>query len=160
MAIICNSAKREHQAAPNWADNGDDKLIRALLAYEINARTLRARIFAQHVFNGSSWTLAQHLFAAHLNGEKMRTKELCAISGLPQTTVLRYLDHLGKLDLIRREPDRDDSRVTLITMTDWGARWLRQYYSQVIASEKRLSAKGHGLLSLLAKSAEDALAGN
>jgi DNA-binding MarR family transcriptional regulator len=92
------------------------------------------------------------LFAAHLKGVKMRTKELCATSGLPQTTVLRYLDHLEKLDMVRRETDPDDSRVTLIVMTDWGALWLREYYSQVFASQKRLATKGQGLLSLNAKS--------
>jgi DNA-binding MarR family transcriptional regulator len=87
----------------------------------------------------------------------MRTKELCATSGLPQTTVLRYLDHLEKLDMVRRETDPDDSRVTLIVMTDWGALWLREYYSQVFASQKRLATKGQGLFSLDATVADKAL---
>lgn len=158
MAAFFNNAKRLSQAASKWEDHGCDELIGALLGYEINARALRASMFDPQVINDSSWTLAQDLFAARLKGEKMRTKELCATSGLPQTTVLRHLDRLEKLDLIRREADRDDSRVTLITMTDWGARCIREYYSQVIASEKRLSAKGQGLLLLLAKSAQAALA--
>jgi DNA-binding MarR family transcriptional regulator len=160
MAIFFSNAKRDHEATSNWAERSGDDLIGTLLAFELSARSLRAHMFDPHVINDSSWTLAQDLFAAHLKGEKMRTKELCAATGLPQTTVLRYLDHLEKLELVRRENDQDDSRVTLVTMTDWGACWLREYYSQLIASEKRLAVKDRGLFSLLAKVGTPRLAGD
>jgi DNA-binding MarR family transcriptional regulator len=81
----------------------------------------------------------------------MRTKELCDTSGLPQTTVIRYLDHLQRLDLVRREGDPDDSRATLVSMTEWGAYWMREYYSQVIVAERRAAITGRGLFALAAE---------
>lgn len=148
MAIFFNSPKSRTEAPSAWGERASDELIQTLLEYELGARSLRTTMFDPHVINESSWTLVQDLFAAHLRGQKMRTKELCAASGLPQTTVIRYLDHLEKLDLVRREADRDDSRVTLVSMTDWGAFWLREYYSQVVSSHRQLAASDEGLFSL------------
>jgi DNA-binding MarR family transcriptional regulator len=157
MATLFNKARRNREPQSEWGERVADAQIGTLLEYELGARSLRSHMFDPHVINDSSWTLVQDLFAAHLKGVKMRTKELCATSGLPQTTVLRYLDHLEKLDMVRRETDPDDSRVTLIVMTDWGALWLREYYSQVFASQKRLATKGQGLFSLDATVAGKAL---
>jgi DNA-binding MarR family transcriptional regulator len=148
MAVFFNNPRARREANGEWGERIGDELIGTLLDYELNARSLRSHMFDPHQINDSSWTLVQDLFAAHLKGVKMRTKELCATSGLPQTTVLRYLDHLEKLDIVRRETDPDDSRVTLIVMTDWGAFWLREYYSQVVASQKRLATRGQGLFSV------------
>ncbi|HEY7807186.1 MAG TPA: MarR family transcriptional regulator [Croceibacterium sp.] len=152
MAVFFNSA-RLREPKSKWGERVGNDLIETVLEYELGARTLRSHMFDPHVINDSSWILVQDLFAAHLKGLKMRTKELCATSGLPQTTVLRYLDHLESLEMVRREADPDDSRVTLILMTDWGASWLREYYSEVVSSQARLAAKGRGLLSVNAKAA-------
>jgi DNA-binding MarR family transcriptional regulator len=130
------------------ADPADDRLIATLLAYEHRARTLRNQAFDGSVINDSSWPLIQDLLAAYLRGQKLRTKQLCAASGLPQTTVLRYLDHLEKVGLVRRESDPDDSRVTLVSITDTGARPIREYYSRVLASERHLAEIGEGLFSV------------
>ena len=151
MAVFFNSARLQREPNSKWGERISDELIMPVLEYELSARSLRSHMFDPHVINDSSWTLVQDLFAAHLKGLKMRTKELCATSGLPQTTVLRYLDHLEKLEIVRRETDPDDSRVTLIMMTDRGAFWLREYYAEVLASQKRLASKGQGLFSVGAK---------
>jgi len=148
MAIFFNNSKRPTEPATEWADRAGDDVITILLDYELGARALRYEMFDPSVVNDSGWLLVQDLFAAYLKGERMRTKELCVTSGLPQTTVLRYLDHLEKLEFVRRENDPDDSRVTPISMTDWGAYWMREYYSQVFASEKRSAARGQGLFTL------------
>jgi hypothetical protein len=148
MAVFFNDPKRNGDFLADRADRAGDEVIGALLEYELGARALRYQMFDPNVVNDSGWLLAQDLFAAHLKGEKMRTRKLCAASGLPQTTVLRYLDHLERLEFVRREGDPDDSRVTLIRLTDWGAYWMREYYSRVLASEERSAAKGQGLFAL------------
>ena len=94
MAVFFNSARLHRDPKTEWGERVGNDLIETVLEYELGARTLRSHMFDPHVINDSSWILVQDLFAAHLKGLKMRTKELCATSGLPQTTVLRYLDHL------------------------------------------------------------------
>jgi hypothetical protein len=151
MAVFFSNPKARHESASRWVDRAGDDRIGTLLDYELRARALRCHMFDPDVINDSSWLLAQDLFAAHLRRQKMRTKELCDTSGLPQTTVIRYLDHLQRLDLVRREGDPDDSRATLVSMTEWGAYWMREYYSQVIVAERRAAITGRGLFALAAE---------
>jgi DNA-binding MarR family transcriptional regulator len=126
----------------------DRRGIAAFVDQEIRARSLRASIFHDSIINDSSWPLVLHLFNAHLNDRKMRTKELYVESALPQTTVLRYLDHLEKCEVVRRDDDKSDSRVTLVSLTDSAAHWLAEYYSQIIEAERDLEERGEGILSL------------
>jgi hypothetical protein len=158
MAIFFGDFRRGRgrgsRARHEWAGDGpihswpDDGLIAELVHHEQRGRSLRAEIFDANVVGDSSWPLVQDLFAAHLAGARMRTKELCATSGLPQTTVLRYLDHLERFDVIRRDDDPEDQRVTLVSITEAGAFWMREYYTQMILAEQRLRKNGKGLFAL------------
>lgn len=130
------------------ADMADDDFIATLLGYEHRARTLRNQAFDGTVINDSSWPLLQDLLAARFKGQKLRTKQLCAASGLPQTTVLRYLDHLEKFGIIRRESDPDDSRVTLVSVTEGGALRMREYYTKLLMMEQQLEQAEDGWFSL------------
>lgn len=138
--------KSIHRREPlGGVERVDDDLMRALVQYDLRARQLRCDIFVADVITDSSWPLVQELFVAHLAGAKMRTKELCAASGLPPTTVLRYLDHLERFDVVQREGDPEDSRVTLVSITKEGAFWARQYYARLAQIERQLAKMGQGL---------------
>jgi len=125
-------------------ENVDQETIADRVQCERSGRILRSRLFDSYIVNASSWPLLVELFAAHLNETKMRTKELCAMSSLPQTTTLRYLDNLEKLDLVYREADQTDQRVTLVSLTELGASWIRKYYSSVHWRELRSFKKVDG----------------
>jgi DNA-binding MarR family transcriptional regulator len=157
MAIFFSDLRRGREPTSTNAAWADDGLISAFLGYERRLRCLRAEIFDEHVINDASWPLLQDLFTAHLDGRRMRTKQLCAISGLPQTTVLRYLDHFEKFDVIKREDDPDDSRVTLVSITEAGAFWMREYYTNVIRNERELERDNKGVFSLEPETADRAL---
>ena len=141
------SSPRLGRERTSKADMADDDFIAALLGYEHRARTLRNQAFDGAAINDSSWPLLQDLLAAHLKGRKLRTKQLCAASGLPQTTVLRYLDHLEKFGIVRRESDPDDSRVTLVSVTEGGALRMREYYTKLLIIERQ-HGSDEGLFSL------------
>jgi DNA-binding MarR family transcriptional regulator len=147
MAIFFRNADLGREPL-SQADLAADDLIATLLNYEHRARTLRGQVFDANVVNDSSWPLLQDLLSAHFKGQKLRTKQLCAASGLPQTTVLRYLDHLEGHDLIRRENDPDDNRVTLVSITGAGALSMREYYTRVLGNERQLRKNEEGLFSL------------
>jgi len=102
-----------------------------LLHHDRLARELRRTIFDSAVINDSCWHILQDLFAAHLAGEDVRVKHLVLTTGLPQTTVLRYLDHLETFAAINREEDPTDSRGKLITLTQAGRAWLCEFYEQL-----------------------------
>ena len=147
------SKPRSGREPTSKAHLADDGLVEALLGYEHRARTLRNQIFEGTGINDSSWPLLQDLLAVHIEGQKLRTKQLCAASGLPQTTVLRYLDHLEKFGVVRRESDPVDSRVTLVSITEAGALRMREYYTRLLMTEQQLQEAGGGLFSLPAMTA-------
>ena len=151
MEIFFSSPRRGREPTTSRTDLVDDGVIAALLSYEYRARTLRGRVFDGTIINDTSWPLLQDLLAAHFDDKKLRTKQLCAASGLPQTTVLRYLDHLEAHDLVRRESDPDDSRVTLVSVTEAGALRMREYYTRLLATEQQLGRTDAGLFSLRAE---------
>jgi DNA-binding MarR family transcriptional regulator len=153
------SSPRPGREPTSKADMADDDFIAALLGYEHRARTLRNHAFDGAVINDSSWPLLQDLLAARIKGQKLRTKQLCAASGLPQTTVLRYLDHLEKFGIVRRESDPDDSRVTLVSVTEAGALRMREYYTKLLMIEQQLEQAGEGLFSLRTMAGEAAAKG-
>ena len=126
----------------------DDDVVAAMLDYEYRLSSLRLAMFDYNVINDASWPLVQRLFSAHLKGTKMRTKELYVDTGLAQTTVLRYLDHLEKCDVVRRENDPLDHRATLVMITDAAAAWVREYYSQMHKGEQELAVSGQGMRAL------------
>jgi hypothetical protein len=159
MAIFFNDFKHRREPIGRPGDCADDRQISIALDYERRARTQRVGIFDGNVINDSSWPLVQELFAAHLEGQKMRTKQLCATVGLPQTTVLRYLDHLEKCCVIRREGDPKDSRVTLVSLTPSGAFWMREYYTLVLKTEENLAIRKRGMFALRAIGSSKALGG-
>ena len=150
MAVFFDHAKRKHKSAKG-ADWIDDAFVASMLAYERRLRALRDEIFESNIISEASWPLLQELFAAHLAGEKLRTKQVCASSGLPQTTVLRYLNHLEKFDVIYRERDPEDDRVTLVSITQSAAFWMREYYAEVVKAEQRLEVVGDGILNFGAR---------
>lgn len=112
---------------------------------ERKERLIRLEIFDGSVVNDSSWPVLLELFTSHLDGTRMRTRALCELSSLPQTTTLRYLDHLEKFGLVQREDDPLDQRITLVSLTEAGASSMRRYFertfggmggSKVAAGEK------------------------
>lgn len=129
---------RPDPAAAQRARNSSPTVVTRvseLLTYDRRARELRRVIFDTAVVNDSCWHILQDLFAAHLAGAEVRTKHLHLTTSLPQTTVLRYLDHLETFDAIRRSTDESDSRVTLVSLTPTAVDWMFEYYEQLAENE-------------------------
>jgi len=110
----------------------ESDLFYNLVQKERLARLIRLEMFDGSVVNDSSWPVLLELFTSHLDGARMRTRALCALSSLPQTTTLRYLDHLEKFGFVQREDDPMDQRITLVSLTEVGASSMRRYFERAI----------------------------
>lgn len=142
---IFREGTRGRKLPADDAEFVDDRTIAALVEFEIRASALRNAIFDTNVLDDSSWPIVRRLFDAHLKGVSMRTKELYVDTEIPPTTVHRYVDHLEKCEVVRRGDDPSDNRVTLVSLTETAALWLREYYTQVFDSERRLAEDGQGI---------------
>jgi DNA-binding MarR family transcriptional regulator len=124
-------------------------IVGSLIGLEQRARALRHEIFDDSVITEAMWPLLQDLLTAQIAGRSVRTKELCSTSALPQTTVLRYLDHLEAVGIVQRDSDPGDHRVTLLKLTREGSDWLMHFYSELLSGEMQLIGEGQGLQQVI-----------
>jgi len=85
----------------------------------IRIRDLRESMLGGDVqFADPAWDLMLDLYVATAQGRMIAVGDACVGARVPPTTALRWIDHLEKLDVVRRSIDPDDRRRTLIRLTD------------------------------------------
>ena len=102
----------EPEPPPMAAGAVDLDAAKALLA----ARRMRERLFGDGLFADPAWDMLLALFVADEEREPLSVSQLCAASGVPHTTALRWIDSLARAGLIVRAPDSRDARRTLISL--------------------------------------------
>ena len=135
MTIFFDSPNGERHPTSEGRTRQDVDFVIQILDFQSRARALRHELFDGGVISDYSWYLLQDLFAAHLEGNRLHTKQICAISGLPRTTAMRYLGHLEKHGLVSREKDPSDKRVTLVSLTEAGVSGMHEYFAQLARFE-------------------------
>jgi DNA-binding MarR family transcriptional regulator len=81
------------------------------------------RLEAQVRRDNAGLTIARYDVLAHLDlaGGQLRLSDLAAAIVLSPSGLSKLLDRMEEADLIRREPDPDDARATLATITPLGS---------------------------------------
>lgn len=77
------------------------------------------------------------LMDAEINGIQLDVTGLCHGIELPQTTVLRRLDELEDLKLIKRDASRHDRRRFHISLTESGRRKIEEFMSRTSAALRK-----------------------
>ena len=84
----------------------DGKRSHRELLQEISRdRVTRAGLFGCDFFVDSAWEIMLALYAAELDDRKILVSRVGEVSGIPQTTALRWIRKLEALSLLRRVPD-------------------------------------------------------
>jgi DNA-binding MarR family transcriptional regulator len=98
---------------------------------ELLLRKIRRAMLPPSVSAEPAWAMLLELFEAGETSKPVRTMELIEAAGVPDATALRYLKGLEWHQLIERETAEFDRRVTLVRLTDEGARTLLLYSSML-----------------------------
>jgi DNA-binding transcriptional ArsR family regulator len=99
----------------------DDGSLAARVRCYLRARRLREGLFPPGLFADPAWDLLLDLFACKLEDKRVCVSSACSAAGVPQTTALRWIDRLEECGLVKRLPDRDDSRRIYVELTDLAA---------------------------------------
>lgn len=94
-------------------------------------RRVRPAFFADLLFSEAAVDVPLDLYISEHASGLVRTFRACMASWLPPTTALRQLDQLKRRGLISREPDPEDKRSTLITLTDFGRKTICDFLKAV-----------------------------
>ena len=89
--------------------------------------------FESALFGEPAWDMLLALYIAQGRGLSMKTTEACAESKAPQTTALRWLEHLERQGLVVRRPNPRRNNSSLVEITEKAALDLNQYLARASA---------------------------
>lgn len=98
-------------------------------------RARRARPFFMNgdLFAEPAWDMLLELFALKLEQRRISVTSLCAASGTPATTALRWVAKLEAENLIVRAPDPHDRRRIFVELSTDGETAMRHYFDALPA---------------------------
>lgn len=119
------------------AEAGQTNVVRAF-AQPVNARLMyticeirqdRGKFLPARLFGEPAWDILLELFAAELDQQRMSITRLTRRTGIPATTVLRFLGSLGEAGLVKRTNDPTDERRVYVALTDGGLQAMNRFFT-------------------------------
>jgi DNA-binding MarR family transcriptional regulator len=103
------------------------------LAREIvRSRRRRARVFGQTgLFGEPAWDILLGLYVAAEAQQRLNVSAVCELSGVPQSTALRWLEKLERDGWVRRDPDPLDRRRSWMLLTERASNLIRAYLTEI-----------------------------
>ena len=102
----------------------------ALAKGELHRRRLRDKIFLPaEIFNDPAWEILLELYIADAEGAKLTASSICIEAGVPQTTIVRWISLLERMNLVQREPDYTDKRRQWLGLTKLSRDKINRYFS-------------------------------
>jgi len=110
----------------------DDCELRALYAdqarFELKNRALRKGAMPDLLFGEPAWDMLLELYVCDAEQSVMSVTSLCAASGQPQTTALRWIAILEEMGFVTRSDDGFDRRRKMVQLAERGRLALEAYF--------------------------------
>ncbi len=104
---------------------------------ELKLRNARRHHLPERCGGDAGWEILLQLDNAERQGRRSFTIDICADTGVPPTTTLRYLTKLDEAGLITRTADPDDGRRTEIRLAPDGQALLATVFSDAVKAMSR-----------------------
>ncbi len=102
-----------------------------LAEHIIKQRARRGEFFGPEIFGEAGWDMLLAVYISHGRGYRLNVSHVCFESGAPQTTALRWLDHIEREGLVERRKSLNDGRTAIVTMTPQGIDRMNRYLEEV-----------------------------
>ena len=100
--------------------------------HEVRSRIIRNNTFSEYrIFSDPAWDILLELFIADAVESKLSISALGIESGVPSTTVMRWITVLANRGLLFRIDDPSDKRRTWVHITNKGRSLMRQYFAYI-----------------------------
>lgn len=96
----------------------------------LKLRTRRNEIFGKGIFGEPAWDMLLQLYDAQLEGRTEYVTGLCAASGVPPSTVLRWIRCLLERRWIERKLDDHEKHRLALSLTPEGRDAMERIFSQ------------------------------
>ena len=101
----------------------------------IRARRLRTSFFDEELFADPAWDMMLDLFQEELAHRRVSVSSLCAASGVPPTTALRWLKTMVEKGLFLRRADPLDGRRIYVELAPHTREALTRYFVEIGAAQ-------------------------
>lgn len=98
-------------------------------------RAQRSQFFNSVMFGEAAWDMLLALYVTDQSGPRHTVSGLVSLSGVPQTTALRWLDFLDEEQLVTRRANPNDKRVFYVELTDAARGALDAYFSGTMTTD-------------------------
>ncbi len=128
----------EHSSGLIGDANAPNDIVRRIAFAEqakrqINDRRRRVRKFGAAMFGEPAWEMLLILYVEHQRS-RLTVSRLCAESGAPSTTALRWLEYLEDQQLVQRRAHATDGRMSYVELTDKAVEQLESYLSDTLSA--------------------------
>lgn len=96
----------------------------------IKLRSRRRRIFGPGIFGEPAWDMLLDLYSATLEGRAESVSSVAVASGAPPTTALRWIMLLEESGWVVREPDPNDGRRVLVSLSPRARSAMDLFFNQ------------------------------
>ena len=122
-----------HRLAAHPNNESMDAANLGQLAQEIiRSRRRRAEAFGHtDLFGEPAWDILLGLYVAAEAQQKLTVSAVCEISGVPQSTALRWIEKLEKKGWVYRTPDSNDRRRFWMLLTERASNSIRTYLAGI-----------------------------
>lgn len=127
MRLVANIDEFDHKII-----NGDVNSAN-IASYLYEIRRMRDKFLPKELFADPAWDILLILYSKYLSHERLSVSAVCGYAGVPATTALRWIENLHELNLVVKERDFTDRRVTWLTLSDQARSSLSEFFGRVIA---------------------------
>jgi DNA-binding MarR family transcriptional regulator len=99
----------------------------------LNDRRRRTRHLGQAIFGEPAWEILLILYVEH-DRRRLTVSNLTGASGVPASTVLRWLAYLDSQGLTIRSDHPTDARISYVDLTEKGLEALDSYFSETLTA--------------------------
>lgn len=122
---------RNRLVAPN-KDATDAASLGQVAREIVSSRKRRAAVLGQSdLFGEPAWDILLGLYASAEAQQKLTVSGVGEVSGVPQTTAIRWIEKLEKDGWVRRVPDPVDRRRSWILLTERASNSMRTYLAGI-----------------------------
>ena len=126
MRLLADAVGYTPEPKDSLGKPSDDELA-SRARFIIHSRQIRARHFKRSMFGEPAWDVLLLVDAGDVSGDRQTPTKLARWTGIPLSTVSRWIEYLEQQELLERQPHPNDKRIVFVRLLPKGRQALTSY---------------------------------
>jgi DNA-binding MarR family transcriptional regulator len=130
MRLLADAVGYAPKSEDSLGRPNDDELG-SRAQYIIHSRRIRSRHFQRSMFGEPAWDVLLLVYAGDVSGDRQTPTKLARWTGIPLSTVSRWIEYLEHQQLVERQPHPTDKRIVFVRLLPKGRQAMSNYLTEV-----------------------------